>query len=387
MAIIGLDADLEQPSALTRLCEKRRSEPLGSPRLLDSLTELGQRCPTPPVLYLSADLAVLLVARHQRELAPLYRFRLPSPEVTELLMDKTRFATYAIERGFPVPRTFTIQKSADLDAAADRVTYPSVLKPGYRTTTWLAQGFPKGFVVDDAKTLRRLYAEVRDIQDSFVLQEWIPGEDSQIHFCLVYFDERSRCLASFCGRKLRQWPPSAGNTSIAESAPCPDVERETIRLFESLDFRGFGSVEFKRDPRTGRFVIIEPTVGRANLQSETATANGVNLAWTAYAHLCGLDRPGPTRSPRSTTRWINEYADLKACVLARRERRLTIADWVRSYRGARYYAWFSWKDPVPALAMGWRLTRRALRGDIGSIASSAASRRSHASASQVSSRC
>ncbi len=368
--IIALDSDLSEPTARTRLCAKHYCADVDGNGLVDCLIELGRRYPERPVLLLSKDLAVLTVARHQELLAPLYRFLLPTPEVTDLLMDKTRFAAYAETHGFEVPRTFVLHSAGDLAAAiADNLPFPCVLKPCYRNATWNERGYPKGFLCDDAGQLHSAYDEVRNAQESFVLQEWIPGNDSDIYFCLVYFDERSRPVATFSGRKLRQWPIGAGSTSLAEAADCPAIERETVRLFTSLEFRGLGSVEFKRDPRTGRFKILEPTVGRVNLQSETATANGVNLAGIAYAHLAGLEVERH-RQPAQCARWVNEYADLKSGLLRVRQGQLSVRDWVRSYRGSRRYAWFCWKDPLPSMVMGARLVAKALRGDLGTVGKS-----------------
>jgi predicted ATP-grasp superfamily ATP-dependent carboligase len=234
-----------------------------------------------------------------------------------------------------------------------------VLKPIYRNSAWSEHGFPKGFVCATAAELRAAYEQVRAVQDHFVAQEWIPGNDSEIYFCLAYFDEQSRPVATFTGRKLRQWPLDAGNTSLAEASDIPVIKQETVRLFRSLEFRGMGSVEFKRDPRTGEFKIMEPTVGRANLQSETATANGVNLSWIAYANLAGLES-GPIRTRPRGAVWVNEYTDLQSGLARVRRGDVSFRSWLRSYHRPRYYAWFSWSDPLPAVVMGLRLAGKAV---------------------------
>jgi predicted ATP-grasp superfamily ATP-dependent carboligase len=127
-----------------------------------------------------------------------------------------------------------------------------------------------------------------------------------------------------------------------------------------------GSVEFKRDPRTGEFKIMEPTVGRANLQSETATANGVNLAWIAYADLAGVDKGRVRLRPQGAI-WVNEYTDVQSGMLRMRRGELSFGDWVRSYRRPRHYAWLSWTDPLPAVVMGSRLVAKALKRGFESI--------------------
>jgi D-aspartate ligase len=366
MRITAVDSDLGQASAYTRLCAKLHCPDVDGEGLVDCLIEHGRRRSERPILLLSQDLAVLTVARHQHTLSSFYRFSVPTPEVTNLLMDKSRFGEYATSNGFNVPRTFAINSSADLAPALDGLRFPCVLKPVYRNSAWSEHGYPKGFVAATAAELRAAYKRVCDVQDSFVAQEWIPGNDSEIYFCLTYFDERSRPVATFTGRKLRQWPLDAGNTSLAEASGIPIIKQETVRLFESLQFRGLGSVEFKRDPRTGEFKIMEPTVGRVNLQSETATANGVNLAWIAYAHLAGL-KSGPIRRRSREAIWVNEFTDLQSGMARVRRGDLSLGNWMRSYRRPRYYAWLSWKDPLPALVMGSRLAVKAVARGLASM--------------------
>ena len=359
MSITAVDSDLQQATAYTRLCAKVHCPDVDGDGLVDCLIEHGRRSPERPVLLLSQDLAVLTVARHHDALSSYYRFLVPTSEVTELLMDKSRFGEYADRHGFNVPRTVAINTADDVATARSALRFPCVLKPVYRNAAWSERGYPKGFVCANGTELEAAYNQACDAQDRFVAQEWIPGDDSEIYFCLAYFDEQSRPVATFTGRKLRQWPLDAGNTSLAEASAVPIIKKETVRLFQSLGFCGMGSVEFKRDPRTGEFTIMEPTVGRANLQSETATANGVNLAWIAYAHLAGLNAGARRRRPRRVV-WVNEFTDLQSGILRVRRGELSLGDWVRSYRRSRHYAWFSWKDPLPAFVMGSRLAAKAI---------------------------
>ena len=58
-------------------------------------------------------------------------------------------------------------------------------------------------------------------------------------------------------------------------------------------------MEFKRDARTGEFLMIEPTVGRVDWQEEVATLNGVNIPLAAYLHEIGAEAaPAACRAGR-----------------------------------------------------------------------------------------
>ena len=351
--IIGIDSNLRQPTALTRLCKKYRFADFNSDKLADGLLDIGRNFSFKPVLFMTDDMSVLRISQRQDELKKYYHFLLPTYETTELLLDKSRFATYAKSHSFNIPATYAISNKTDILHAIRSIMFPCVLKPCYRTDHWVNGNYPKVFVCRDENELIETFEIVSRVQARFVLQEWIEGEDQELYFCLVFYNQHSQCLESFTGRKLRQWPCKIGNTSLAEPVECAEVESETKRLFGALNFTGFGSVEFKRDPQSGEFKVMEPTVGRSNLQSEIATANGINLPWTAYQYFTGLNFTLDNLQSNRTV-WIHEYGDLQSCIRRIQDGKLSVKDWFRSYHGKRYYALFSLRDPLPALATFWK---------------------------------
>ena len=358
--LIAVDASFSHPAGRTRLCEKHVCEELDSAPVIARLVELAGTLPDKPVLFITDDSTVLRVAAEEERLRPHFRFLIPPLKTVHLLGDKTAFAEYARVNGFRVPRTFVIRGEEDIERAAKELPFPSILKPAWRPPAWEAAKIPKAFIVAKPAELFETFRAHAPMHPTYVAQEWIPGSDSEIYYCLVYFDGNGRCRATFTGRKLRQWPRGAGNTSITEPFPCPEIERETVRLLEAVGFRGLGSVEFKRDPRDGEFKIMEPTVGRPNLQSEVATANGVNFPWIAYADLAGIPR-GCGSAPLHPVRWVNEFTDVQSGLDLVREGVFTLREWVTSYRGAKRYALFSWRDPMPFLSAGRKNGKDVLR--------------------------
>jgi hypothetical protein len=99
----------------------------------------------------------------------------------------------------------------------------------------------------------------------------------------------------FTGRKLASTPPGIGSTAFCTPAVDEELERTTKDFLDRVNYFGFGGVEYKRDARNGRFLIVEPTVGRTDWQAEAATLAGVNIPLIAYRHELGLPPlyPGP----------------------------------------------------------------------------------------------
>lgn len=345
------------PYSYTRLCKKIAVNPSSRNDLWKSLLDLPVGSDRPP-LFLTSDVDVLEVSFHRRELRRSFRMLLPPHEELETLMDKTAFARFAAEHGLPTPKTLVVEGGRGWDRVLDECVFPSIIKPKYHTSDWGRAGFSKTFLVHSRDELTSVISTVHGVEDDFVIQEWIPGSDSNVFFHLAYHNGRGKPVASFTGRKIRQWAPLTGSTSMAEPSDNADARVQAQRLFELVRFRGLGSVEFKLDPRDGKLKIMEPTVGRSNLQSALATANGVNIAYRAYCDLVGAD-PGPASSPTRNVRWVFIERDIRSSLYYIRRQELTLPELFRSYRGPRHYADFSWRDPMPAamrfaeIVLGW----------------------------------
>ena len=76
--------------------------------------------------------------------------------------------------------------------------------------------------------------------------------------------------------------------------------------------------------------------------------DGIDVVRSLYLDLTGQRHPSGGR-PLNGTRWVIEDRDLVSCLAYRREGKLTLAQWVRSYARVRETAWWNWRDPVPAL--------------------------------------
>jgi D-aspartate ligase len=271
---------------------------------LQALAEASVRHPR-QALLISQDTVVEIVARNAARLQQHYTFVLPDPATVRILSDKTAFATWAQDHNFPIPRTRVARSPQELDAALRQLRFPVVLKPHTRDHRWhTANGSTKAHLLASPGEIADIPFPLFDVSDRYVMQEWIDGGDSDVHFCLVYRDRRGRELGYRTGRKLLQWPVGTGNTAICTTTDDPELHRLTRDLFDRAGLVGLGSLEVKRDRRDGRFYITEPTVGRPNLQSNVAAAAGRNLIAIAYRDACGLPI-GPRPRPRQAI-WLNE---------------------------------------------------------------------------------
>lgn len=352
-----LDSDARRAELRTRAARPVTIASLIGDRLIDELVRLGttrfagQR----PVLLLTQEESVKLVSCHRERLSDLYRFSLPPKAAVEALLHKYGFQRMAEQFGAPIPALVHVSGQGDV-AALERLTYPAVVKPGRRNAEYGRQ-FKKAYRVNSAHEAVDLVHRILPVMADVVVQEWTEGPDSNIYFCLQYFDSRGEVVASFTGRKVRSWPPEVGGTASCVPAPEADAELSalTTRFFQSVGVVGMAGMEYKRDSRNGEFRMVEPTIGRTDFQAEIATLNGVNLPFAAWCAELGIACPAPASAGRRLA-WRVHPEDEQSAT-AQHQSPEQGFDGVGAVRDALWRR----SDPLPYLAANWQRVRRALR--------------------------
>ena len=355
--VVALDTTWQCPAAWSRHCTFVQVPSLEGEALIDALMRLASRLRSRPVLILTSDQSVLTVSAARGRLAPLYSIDLPLPQMVETLADKTRFHALAEHEGFAVPRSRIMSGEAELDRIAE-LAAPVIVKPADKTLV-LGGVVERAVRADTIGQARAAASRMLAHAPSLIVQEWVEGPDTEIYFTLFSCDGDGNLIGLFAGRKLVCSPPAVGSTAVCVAAPevAGQLELHTRHFVQRVGYRGLGSLEFKRDSRSGRWLIIEPTVGRTDWQEEIATLCGVNLPLLAYEAALG----GPVRSPSGT-------AGSFAPRLAWRAERQYSAPRALMAAGTRVVdGYFRWDDPLPAAyyygyeRFGLRAWRRAIR--------------------------
>jgi len=289
--VIAVDSEITAPALHSRYARKVIMPELSGYSFVQNLLTLQAVLNSRPVLFLTSDEAALTVSEYRAELQRKYRLRLPEHDRLASLMKKNDFQRLAIEHGFPIPCSVRIRSANDLGSLAG-LNFPAVVKPSVKTEDYLTHGFERGYPVASLEQADSVIRRILPVLPDLIVQEWIEGPDSAIYFCLMYRGSDGP-VSSFTGRKLSIWPSGVGTTASCTSAlgAHDELHRLTEAFFAAVSFVGMGSMEYKRDTRTGRFFMIEPTVGRVDWQEEVATLNGVNIPLAAYLHEIGTEAP------------------------------------------------------------------------------------------------
>jgi D-aspartate ligase len=275
------------PAGLSRQCTLLRVPDLKGQGLVDGLLSIAGRIGEKAVLILSSDLQVVAVSGARAALEAHYFLALPTETMVDVLMDKAKFQAYAEEIGLPVPRAVVLDEGSD-EQALDVLSMPVVVKPADKALV-LAGVVERATRADTLAEAHTVARRMRCAASSVVVQEWIDGDDDDIYFTLFVCDGQSRIVALFTGRKMICEPPLVGSTAlcVAATEEYQALAAQTQAFVTQSHYHGIGGLEFKRHRRTGQFVVVEPTVGRADWQEEIATLCGVNIPTIAYRTALG----------------------------------------------------------------------------------------------------
>src|SRR5262249_26263787 len=139
-----------------------------------------------------------------------------------------------------------------------------ILKPfchlGWRTSPavlGLGVGPVKALYAGTERELARMIERIESFSPGFVAQEHVPGEESHVYSFHAYLDAGRRALGHFVGRKIRTYPHHAGVSTYIELVDEPELSRIGLDVLERLGLVGVVKLDFKRDPRSGRFYLLE----------------------------------------------------------------------------------------------------------------------------------
>jgi predicted ATP-grasp superfamily ATP-dependent carboligase len=341
----------------TNACEKIVYLDTERDEFIDGLVALGKSFEQKAVLFPSTDLCVLRISRHRPALAPYYHIALPPPEVVEKLMNKLSFLEYALQETLPIPKTFLLRHRAEAVRAAQELNFPCILKPPMKTALWEKHTTIKAYKIDDAEEFLKTYDRCCGWADVLIAQEWIPGPDSNLYSCNCYFGANAEPLVTFTARKLRQWPPETGSTSLGEECRNAVVLNAALDMFKKERWHGLGYLEMKRDARNGKHYIIEPNIGRPTGRSALAEASGVEMLYTMYCDNAGWPLPENRKQKYLGVKWLSLVEDVRSARQYWRRGDLTIGEYWRSIRGRKMHAVWSWSDPLPFLTdVGGRIS-------------------------------
>ncbi|MHB2265470.1 ATP-grasp domain-containing protein [Aliihoeflea sp. PC F10.4] len=236
------------------------------------------------------------------------------PSVIAISRDKLRVRQACVDAGIPTPRFAGVKKMADLEAAADHVGFPAILKPTSGASS------VSSYRVTSLCDLQLRYAEIESAvsrlsksrqlnsDDEFDLV-WNGGQDMVLEECLTGEEFDVDCLLSdgkmvFAGL-TRDWPQPYCKEVGAEIPPhfsvqrLKEIEAFAARTLLALGFQnGVFHVEVMYTPAGPRLIEVNARMGGGPRRDMNRLVWGVDLAEQYILTALGLSiSPQPAGEP------------------------------------------------------------------------------------------
>lgn len=299
--------------AHTRLAEVRVANVDDEESLIQELLTLarerkaaGRPADERLILLTNADHYVEAIVRNRARLEAHFAIPMCSPEALARVSSKKAFDEDCRALGIPVPEgvalDFSTANPGRDDTLLDSFTYPIFGKPSSSAEYYGVDfvGKQKVYHLETREDAASLLARLRGsgYRGVFMLQEFIPGDETQMRSLTAYRDSQGRVTLLCTGRVLLEehTPGALGIPAAILTEPFPDAMDAITRYLDRIDYRGFANADYKWDARTGRHVFFEvnPRVGRNNYY---ATAAGADLAGHVAADVAG-EPMEPVRASR-----------------------------------------------------------------------------------------
>lgn len=287
------------------------------------------------------------------------RIATPRAEKLAIVLDKRLTLEAGKAMGIDAPESWQPRPGEDFRARAAALKYPVIAKWADPPALWArleAAGlrFEKAERADGPDALVALLRRYDALGEYPLVQSWCAGEG----FGQMLMMEGGAARLRFQHRRLREYPASGGVSTLCESVPMGEhgAQMEKSRaLLAHIGWEGPAMVEYRHDPATGRFWLMEIN-GRFWGSLPLATLCGVDFAWEQYRALAlgeaaREQEPWPYRRARymvpDTRRLIEIACGQSPGFSAGRELLRWAGEFLRPATG--YYVG-AWDDPRPLLA-------------------------------------
>lgn len=302
----------------------------------------------PMPVFITQDDFLWVFSRHREIMSEYFVFNMIDHSLMESIADKYQQRLLALEAGIETPNTWRVNESSDLLKIRDQVSYPVVIK-GLDVNAWrnAVSRDTKVYLANDAEALTSILQRTLEKKVSTLVQEVIPGPDTNHFKYCSYTAADGKILCEFTLRKIRQNPVRFGIGAVVESIHSSELTELGRKLFSGIGYTGVGSAEFKLDQNEGTMKLIEINP-RYWQQISLATACGINFPYINYLDLLNRSQD-PVMVFKPGIKWINVLKDFDSFLTYRREGMLSFREWRKSLRGEKIYSDFTWDDPLPRL--------------------------------------
>ncbi len=239
------------------------------------------------LLVASNETYVEFISKNASKLKKDFYFNVPSLKIISSLITKENFyKTYSDSiLDFPSTVYYDCKKRESIDINFD---FPVIVKPSnvisYNHISF--EGKNKIYKIENKEDLEKTINIIchSGYNDTLIIQEFIPGDDSYLFDAVVYADKNSKVkLVSFAQIGLQEHAKAmVGNAAILINGKnyydgnVKEMIDKIIKFMESIGYKGFCEFDMKYDARCKKFKVLEINA-RQGRCSYYISACGYNL--------------------------------------------------------------------------------------------------------------
>jgi len=310
---------------------------------IEALVDYGEKQPYPPVLFPCADPYVEVIDAHLDRLKEVFLIHDIKKGLLTQLLDKGSLEKLARAHQVLLPETYQVD---DLDLLS-KITYPCLVKPT-NSAEFVKKFRKKMFQVSDEGELKEAIAKSKKAKLEVIVQRIISGFDDHMYTFDAYLNAQSQITHYLTCQKWRQFPINFGASVYTEQRHVEGLYQAGASFLETIGYKGFAEIEFKKDAKTDEFYLIEVNVRLSNLNEVLARA-GVNMPYLTYMELIGQPIRKSEEIVDSKLMFRYLFEDLLAIKGYIKTGQLTWQQVLSSLFRRKVYAIFSWQDIWPAL--------------------------------------
>jgi predicted ATP-grasp superfamily ATP-dependent carboligase len=299
------------------------------------------------VLMPTNDAAVYILSKYKPILEKHYKVPTPSWDIVKFAYDKQLTYLMAEKSGICIPKTLCPTSVNELHKSLQNFSFPVIVKGRVGHRFYKRVGV-KALRFDSKNDVIEYYEKNSSLIDpsDTVIQEIIPG-NSDLVYSFCSFFKNGKFLGVWMGKKIREHPEEFGTATSAMSIFVPELIELGYSFLNAINFYGISEIEFKKDPRDGKFKMIEINA-RTWLWHSLAKYCGVDFPYLLYKDMLG-EEIIPITSFKTYIKWIHFYTDIGISIKKIIRGNLKIRDYLESLCGEKEFVVFSVDDPLPFL--------------------------------------
>ena len=298
--LISLIVPGEKPFAYTRytkILNIKYIENLWDEKIfLNTLKEYYKEHKNEKILLISSNETYgEFIAKNSNKLKKMFYFSYPSLDLQDTLINKELFYKTYSDSILDLPKTYYYDCNKDNVIDEKDIVFPVIVKPANVVLFKHIEfyGKKKIYRLNTMEELNNVIILFKNggYNDTLIIQEYIPGDDSHLFDAVVYVDKNKKTkIVSFAEIGLQEHSSRMiGNAAVVINGygEYPGVTEQIKKITEFMNkigYQGFAEFDMKYDERDGKYKVMEINA-RQGRCSYYITPCGFNLIEVLYKDL------------------------------------------------------------------------------------------------------